>query len=69
MRIAEHVKTHELDRVEIVLHGGEPLLAGVAGCARSSSSLKARLSGLCRLDVKIQTNGVLLNEKFCELFD
>lgn len=30
-RIAEHVKTHELSRVEVVLHGGEPHLAGVAG--------------------------------------
>lgn len=29
-RIAEHDKAHELSRVEVVLHGGEPLLAGAA---------------------------------------
>ncbi|HEY6493835.1 MAG TPA: FxsB family cyclophane-forming radical SAM/SPASM peptide maturase [Trebonia sp.] len=69
LRIAEHVKTHELDHVEVVLHGGEPLLAGVAGLRAVLVELENALHGLCRLDVKIHTNGVLLNEKFCELFD
>jgi hypothetical protein len=31
MRIAEHVKTHDLASVEVMLHGGEPLLAGDVG--------------------------------------
>jgi uncharacterized protein len=69
MRIAEHVKTHELGRVEIVLHGGEPLLAGVAGLRAILVELERALGDLCRLDVKVHTNGVLLNEEFCELFD
>jgi uncharacterized protein len=69
MRIAEHVKTHELGRVEIVLHGGEPLLAGVTQLRAILAELKRVLGGLCRLDVKIHTNGVRLNEEFCELFD
>ena len=68
LRIAEHAKTHELDRVEVVLHGGEPLLAGVAGLRAVLVELENALHGVCRLDVKIHTNGVLLNEKFCELF-
>lgn len=68
MRIAEHVKTHELSRVEVVLHGGEPLLAGVAGLRAVLTELRDTLAGLCRLDIKIHTNGVLLNEEFCELF-
>jgi uncharacterized protein len=69
MRIAEHVKTHELGRVEIVLHGGEPLLAGVPGLRTILVELERALGELCRLDIKIHTNGVLLNEEFCELFD
>lgn len=69
LRIAEHVKTHELERVEIVLHGGEPLLAGVAGLRAILVELERSLGGLCRLDIKVHTNGVLLNEEFCELFD
>jgi uncharacterized protein len=28
-RIAEHARAHSLDAVHVVLHGGEPLLAGV----------------------------------------
>src|SRR6202042_1812807 len=27
-RIAEHVKDHDLAHVDVILHGGEPLLAG-----------------------------------------
>jgi uncharacterized protein len=68
-RIAEHVKAHELSRVEVVLHGGEPLLAGVAGLRAVLVELEDAVRGLCRLDVKVHTNGVLLSEQFCELFE
>lgn len=69
MRIAEHVKTHELDSVEVVLHGGEPLLAGVPGLRRILAELAGALRGLCRLELRVHTNGVLLTEEFCRLFD
>ncbi|MGH3262743.1 MAG: FxsB family cyclophane-forming radical SAM/SPASM peptide maturase [Trebonia sp.] len=69
LRIAEHVKAHDLDRVEVVLHGGEPLLAGVDGLRAILVELERVIGSLCRLDVKIHTNGILLNEQFCELFD
>ncbi|HEX3514601.1 MAG TPA: FxsB family cyclophane-forming radical SAM/SPASM peptide maturase [Trebonia sp.] len=68
-RIAEHVKKHELGRVEIVLHGGEPLLAGVDRLGSILDELKRALGDLCRLDIKVHTNGVRLDEEFCELFD
>jgi uncharacterized protein len=68
LRIAEHVKTHELSHVEIVLHGGEPLLAGVSRLRGTLLELQSALGGLCRLDVKVHTNGVLLTEDFCDLF-
>lgn len=67
-RIAEHVKTHELTRVEVVLHGGEPLLAGADGLRAILLELEGTLGGLCRLDVKVHTNGVLLTEELCDLF-
>jgi uncharacterized protein len=69
MRIAEHVKTHDLGSVEVVLHGGEPLLAGVAGLRRILAELARTVGGLCRLDLRVHTNGVLLSEEFCGLFD
>jgi uncharacterized protein len=54
--------------VQVVLHGGEPLLAGRAKLRRVATELKSALRSVCRLDLRIHTNGVLLDEKFCELF-
>ncbi len=67
-RIAEHAVGHGLSTVQVVLHGGEPLLAGRARLGRIATELHAALRGICRLDLRIQTNGVLLNEGLCELF-
>ena len=49
LRIAEHVKTHELGRVEVVLHGGEPLLAGVAGLRAILLELEGALAASASL--------------------
>ena len=67
-RIAEHAMSHGLDAVQVVLHGGEPLLAGRARLRQVITELEAALRGVCRLDLRIHTNGVLLDEGFCELF-
>ncbi len=67
-RIAEHVLAHALPAVQIVLHGGEPLLAGPDRLRRIITGLRDALRGLCRLDLRIHTNGVLLSEQLCELF-
>jgi len=55
-------------RVHVVLHGGEPLLAGPARLRRAAGALRSTLAGVCDLDLRIHTNGVLLDEEFCELF-
>ena len=60
--------THGLAAVQVVLHGGEPLLAGRARLRRIALQLHSALPGACRLDLRIHTNGVLLDEQFCELF-
>jgi len=67
-RIAEHARTHRLDTVHVVLHGGEPLLAGPAKLRRAAEGLRTALADICALDLRIHTNGVTLDEKFCELF-
>ncbi len=67
-RIAEHARSHALPEVQVVLHGGEPLLAGHARLRRLVTELQTALRGLCELDLRIHTNGVLLNEVFCRLF-
>jgi uncharacterized protein len=68
LRIGEHAGAHELAVVQVVLHGGEPLLAGRARLRRIALELRSALPRACRLDLRIHTNGVLLDEQFCELF-
>ncbi|MEV0582830.1 FxsB family cyclophane-forming radical SAM/SPASM peptide maturase [Nonomuraea sp. NPDC050310] len=65
-RIAEHVLTHDLDSVEIILHGGEPLLAGPDSIGELVRLLRAEIPA--RVDVVTQTNGTLLTERFLDLF-
>ncbi|MEV6040813.1 FxsB family cyclophane-forming radical SAM/SPASM peptide maturase [Nonomuraea sp. NPDC052116] len=66
-RIAEHAKAHDLDSVDVILHGGEPLLAGhdeirdLVGVVRSAVPV--------RVDVSVQTNATLLDARFLRLFD
>jgi len=67
-RIAGHARTHRLGRVYVVLHGGEPLLAGVSRLAGIISALRAEVAGVCELYLRIHTNGVQLSERFCDLF-
>lgn len=67
-RIAEHARTHKLKTVQVVLHGGEPLLTGQERLRRIILALESATAGVCRLDLRIHTNGVLLSNAFCELF-
>jgi uncharacterized protein len=67
-RIAEHARQHALPEVRVILHGGEPLLAGVSRLRWTCAELRRVVETSCRLDLRIHTNGVLLGEEFCELF-
>jgi uncharacterized protein len=67
-RIADHAAAHELPAVQVILHGGEPLLAGPARLRRLITHLRAALLPVCALDLRVHTNGVRLSEEFCELF-
>ena len=67
-RIAEHGRKHALAAVQVILHGGEPLLAGRSRLEQIITALRAATDGVCRLDLRIHTNGVQLSEAFCELF-
>jgi len=67
-RIAEHARLHALRSVQIVLHGGEPLLAGRERLRRIVTALRSATHGVCHLDLRIHTNGVLLSRAFCEMF-
>jgi uncharacterized protein len=66
-RIAEHVRTHSLDEVQIVLHGGEPLLAGVRLIDYAVSRIRTATEA--RVNFVVQTNGVLLDAEYLKLFN
>jgi uncharacterized protein len=67
-RIAEHASTHRLATVRVALHGGEPLLAGRNLLDQTASTIRRELPRTVELDLRIQTNGVLLDEQFLEVF-
>jgi uncharacterized protein len=67
-RIAEHARSHALPGVRVILHGGEPLLAGRDQIRWICGELRRVIEAACRLDLRTHTNGVLLDEDFCALF-
>jgi uncharacterized protein len=58
-RIAEHAQRHDLPSVDVILHGGEPLLAGAQWLSDVVGSLRARVPA--QVNVAVQTNGTLLD--------
>jgi len=67
-RIAEHAADHGLPRVQIILHGGEPLLIGRPEMQVVLESLVAAITPVASIDLRVHTNGVLLDEQWCTLF-
>jgi uncharacterized protein len=63
-RIAEHGVRHGLPQVRATLHGGEPLLLGLGGVQTVVDTLRAAVRGVTDLQIGLQTNGVLLGERF-----
>lgn len=67
-RVAEYARRHALNDVRIILHGGEPLLAGPDKLGWICAELRRVIDPVCRLDLRVHTNGVRLGEQLCELF-
>ena len=67
VRIAEHAAGHGLDRVAVILHGGEPLLVGGVALDRILAELRSVIDPVVQLDLHLQSNGVRLTPAMCEL--
>jgi uncharacterized protein len=65
-RISEHAKRHDLEEVHLVLHGGEPLLAGAERIDRLVVLLRERISA--RISFGLQTNGTLISPEILDVF-
>lgn len=66
-RIAEHVRDHQLRHVRVILHGGEPLLAGPAFITDLAAQVRATLPPETTTDLIIQTNGTLLDKAMLDV--
>lgn len=62
-RIAEHARAHHLPWVSVVLHGGEPLLAGSAAIAEIVAAVRKSAARYTEPRFSIQTNGVRLDHR------
>ncbi|WP_328828326.1 FxsB family cyclophane-forming radical SAM/SPASM peptide maturase [Streptomyces ureilyticus] len=66
-RIAEHASRHSLPRARVVLHGGEPLLAGPDGITRIVSTVREAVQRAgAEAEFTVQTNGTLLSERMLD---
>lgn len=63
LRIAEHAAMHQLPAVELVLHGGEPLLCGESFIRAAVALLRKSVPAETGLSVRLQTNGTLLTQR------
>jgi uncharacterized protein len=68
LRISEHAEAHQLSTVHVVLHGGEPLLLRRDRLRGILTALRSSVDPVARLDLRIHTNGVLLDKGLCALF-
>src|SRR4051794_15247753 len=65
-RIAEHADRHGLQRVSVILHGGEPLLLGAARLLPVIDTLRSTIEPVATLDLRLQSNGTLLTPVLLE---
>ena len=63
-RIGEHARTHDLPSVDVILHGGEPLLAGTGWLTELAGTLRARVPA--QVNIGVQTNGTLLRPRMLQ---
>src|SRR5437764_482266 len=66
--LADYVASTRLDAVTVLLHGGEPLLAGEERIIRFCGTVRNALEPLgTSVEFAMQTNGVLLSPRWMEV--
>lgn len=65
-RVCERIADHVGDTarpLRVVLHGGEPMMVGVDALVRASDRVRAAVAPQAIVDITVQTNGVLLDDR------
>lgn len=68
-RIKNHCAKHNIDQFAIVLHGGEPLLMKKNNLEFFLDTIGSLEKDGIRIIFAMQTNGMLITEEYCELFN
>lgn len=68
-RIGEHATTHGLRTVHVVLHGGEPLLAGPRHLADLLGAVRDEIPADTIIRFELQTNGTLITKAWLDIFE
>jgi uncharacterized protein len=68
-RIGEHARAHDLESIALILHGGEPLLAGRELVSYLVTATRDAAGPAVRVNASVQTNAVGLNEAYLQIFD
>ena len=68
-RIRAHLEYHNSRFITIVLHGGEPLLAGIDHLQQLVDIIRQTLGPDIHVDFGTQTNGILLTTEFLAFFE
>ena len=68
-RLKEFSGEHELQRIAIHLHGGEPLLMPKARLDRICHEIRSNLDPVVDVSMTIQTNGMLIDLDWIEIFN
>ncbi len=68
-RIAEHAAAHAVSDIDVVFHGGEPLLAGQELIRDAVHAIRDALGRQRGVHFCLQTNGLLLTDEFLALFE
>jgi uncharacterized protein len=67
-RIGEHARAHRIPAVDLILHGGEPLLAGPELISHLVRATRREAGSSVQVNVKVQTNAVGLDDSYLRLF-
>ncbi|MFI6758776.1 FxsB family cyclophane-forming radical SAM/SPASM peptide maturase [Micromonospora sp. NPDC050417] len=67
-RIAEHARRHRLPALRVILHGGEPLLAGADVITHAATAIRSAVPADTDVDLRLTTNGTLIDDTFIALF-
>jgi uncharacterized protein len=68
--LADYVMSAKIDEVTVLLHGGEPLLAGEQRIVQFCNTIRQTLeSQATTVEFAMQTNGVLLTPRWLEVLN